>query len=416
LGAGLGKNHDTTMMTLLLTALLLAQSAPVLGVSVKGRVVPPAGTTIGTNPPPQVSILGGRSPQRTILAADGSFSFSGIPPGSYVVAIAFIASPQAVAQPVTFTVGEKDVDGIELVLLRTTSVSSRVVVEGGGLRPQFSLSIANLKGGSSQLSLGPFPGGAGAINLPEGDYRLSWGSFPAGYFVKSITSGSTDLLANPLKVSVTPPPEPIIVTLGVSSPPPWVKVSGKVINAPRGSQLVLIGTYGVENVNVTPYPDGTFEIPMILPGAYQARITPAVAVPPVAVVIPSKDVADLEIVLPAMREISGRVTVEGGASRLLYLSFLALTPGMSAVSINAVADTDGRFKVSMPEGERRVSLNVAGYEVKSLTFGEIDLLKDPMKVAATNTEELKVTLTGSGIQGGVPAGTLPPLPPLPGRN
>jgi hypothetical protein len=327
-----------------------------------------------------------------------------------------------VAQPVTVNVAEKDIDGIELMLVRTTIVSVRVVVEGGGLRPPFSLSLANLKGGNSPLSLGPFPNGAGGINLPEGDYRLSWGAFPAGYFVKSITSGSTDLLANPLNVSVTAPPEsvtappePIVVELGVASPPPWVKVSGKVVNAPRGSQIVLVGTYGVENLNFAPYPDGTFELPMVLPGAYQARITPAVAVPPVLVVIPSKDVADLEIALPALREISGRVTVEGGASRLLYLSFAAVSPA-GAVSINVVADTDGRFKVSMPEGERRVSLNVAGYDVKSLTFGDVDVLKDPMTIAATNPEELKVTLTGEGIQRSVPGGDLPPLPPLPGRN
>jgi hypothetical protein len=400
------------MTTFLLTALLLAQTAPVLGVSVKGRVVPPAGVTIGTNPPPQVSISGGRSlPQRTTLAADGSFSFSGIPPGAYVVAVAVVASPPTVAQPVPISVADKDVDGIELVLVRTTGVSSRVVVEGGGLRPPFSLSLANLKGGNSPLALGPFPNGAGGINLPEGDYRLSWGTFPAGYFVKSIVSGSTDLLANPLRVSVTSPPEPIVVTLGVSSPPPWVKVSGKVINVPRGSQLVLVGTYGVENVNVTPYPDGTFELPMVLPGPYQARITPPIPAPPVLLVIPSKDVADVQIALPALREISGRVTVEGGSSRLLYLSIVIANPIAHLSSV--VADTDGRFKVTLPEGDSRVSVNVAGYAVKSLTFGAADLLKDPITITATSADELGVTLTGNGP---IDRDGLPALPPLPGRN
>jgi hypothetical protein len=395
------------MTTFLLTALLLAQTAPVLGVSVKGRVVPPAGTTIGTNPPSQVSISGGRTlPQRTTLAADGSFSFSGILPGAYVVAVAVVASPPAVAQPVPLSVADKDVDGIELVLMRTTSVSSRVVVEGGGLRPPFSLSLANLKGGNSPLALGPFPNGAGGVNLPEGDYRLSWGTFPAGYFVKSIVSGSTDLLANPLRVSVTSPPEAIVVTLGVSSPPPWVKVSGKVINVPRGSQLVLVGTYGVENVNVTPYPDGTFELPMVLPGPYQARITPPIPAPPVLLVIPSKDVADVQIALPALREISGRVTVEGAPSRLLLLSIVV--SNLNVISV--VADTDGRFKVTLPEGENRISVNAAGYLAKSLTFGAADLLKDPIKIGATNTDELRVTLTYSGPDRGEG------LPPLPGRN
>jgi hypothetical protein len=395
------------MTTLLFAAFLLAQTAPVPGVSVKGRVVPPAGTTIATNPPPQVSIMGGRSPQRTVLAADGSFSFSGVPPGAYVVAVAVVASPPVVAQPVSVNVGDKDVNGIELVLVRTTGVSSRVVVEGGGLRPPFSLSLANLKGGNPPLALGPFPNGTGGINVPEGDYRLSWGTFPAGYFVKSIVSGSTDLLANPLRVSVTSPPAPVVVTLGVSSPPPWVKVSGKVINAPRGSQLVFVGSYGVANVNVTPYPDGTFELPMVLPGPYEARITPPIPAPPILLVIPSKDVADVQIALPAMREISGRVTVEGGSSRLLYLSIIISNPTAHLSSV--VADTAGRFKVTLPEGDSRISVNVAGYAVKSLTFGAADLRKDPITITATSAEELKVTLTDNGPlnRDGLPA--FPPL-------
>lgn len=329
-----------------------------------------------------------------------------------MVGLALSASAAASAEPVVVTVLDKDVEGIELVLVRTVPVSSSVVVEGGGLRPPFSLMLANLKGGNSPQSHGPFPGGAGGINLREGEYRLSWGSFPAGYFVKSITSGPTDLLTHPLKVSAAAPPQPIIVTLGVSSPPPWVKVSGKVVNLPRGSTLLLAGAYGVENVTIRPYADGTFELPMVLPGPYQVRITPAIPVPAVVVAIPSKDVTDLQIALPALREISGRVTVEGGPSRLLFLSLSVFNPGAGAVSINAVADADGRFKVSLPEGERRLSLNVAGYTVKAFSFGSVDLLKDPLMIGATNTEELKLTLTPDAPSGG----DLPALPPLPGRN
>jgi hypothetical protein len=67
----------------------------------------------------------------------------------------------------------------------------------------------------------------------------------------------------------------------------------------------------------------------------------------------------------------------------------------------------------LPEGDSRVSVNVAGYAVKSLTFGAADLLKDPITITATSAEELKVTLTGSGP---IDRDGLPALPPLPGRD
>ena len=58
---------------------------------------------------------------------------------------------------------------------------------------------------------------------------MSWSSLPVGYEIKSITSGSVDLLSNSLKVAVDTPPSPIRVLLSVDGNP-WVKVSGRVTN------------------------------------------------------------------------------------------------------------------------------------------------------------------------------------------
>jgi TonB family protein len=71
----------------------------------------------------------------------------------------------------------------------------------------------------------------------------------------------------------------------------------------------------------------------------------------------------------------------------------------------------------LPEGEYRVALSVPGsgfFTLKSATFGTTDLLKDPIKVSAAGTEELRVTLeyTGGliGVLGGVVGGVGPGVP------
>ena len=69
--------------------------------------------------------------------------------------------------------------------------------------------------------------------LTEGDYRVSWSGLPVGYEIKSITSGSLDLLSNSLKVAVDTPPSHIRVLLtNVIIPLPWTKdIPGIVLNA-----------------------------------------------------------------------------------------------------------------------------------------------------------------------------------------
>src|SRR5213594_361306 len=107
--------------------------------------------------------------------------------------------------------------------------------------------------------------------IPEGDYRVSWSALPPGYFIKTITAGSTDLLASPLKVVAGSPPPQIVVTLGVSSPPPWVKVSGRVTGsagsspAARPLRIGHVGASTIEPLEVSVNPDGTFSFPMVLP-------------------------------------------------------------------------------------------------------------------------------------------------------
>jgi hypothetical protein len=166
-----------------------------------------------------------------------------------------------------------------------------------------------------------------------------------------------------------------------------VKVSGKVIGAPPGAGLTLYGT-STSGLDAAINPDGSFEI-QLLPGTYQARFTPVLPIPPVSLVVPpNKDIADVRIVFPPLVELKGRV--EGVGAR--FLLFNVTSPLAPRIGVAAYAQADGSFSLTLPEGERGLTLTVDGFSVKSMTYGATDLLKDSFIVRAGSSEELGVTL------------------------
>jgi TonB family protein len=278
--------------------------------------------------------------------------------------------------------------------------------------------------------------------IPEGDYRVSWSNLPVGHELKSITTGSVDLLTTPLKVSADAPPEPIKVLLAVEGNP-WVKVSGRVLNLGSNRTLTLTGT-SVDQLQVTVNPDGTFEIPQALPGTYQIRpntfsginslagsslpLTVSLAMQSSTVVIPNQDTTNLVISLPLTRDVPGIVVNTSGAGvqgrlQLSYSQTIGTASGSGGRTI--ATQPDGRFTLEIPDGsDVRLTLTVPGYTVKSATYGTADLMRENMRVTAKDTAELRVvldttstTIAGGGVVGGVVGGIVtsslaaPPPPP-----
>ena len=136
---------------------------------------------------------------------------------------------ESTRQPLPVVVGDQDITGLEIVVIPTVNVTGDVVVEGNAMRPRLQLVFSPFKGTGQNTYMSTQPDGTLRAMLPEGDYRVSWSSLPVGYEIKSITSGSVDLLSNSLKVAVDTPPSPIRVLLSVDGNP-WVKVSGRVTN------------------------------------------------------------------------------------------------------------------------------------------------------------------------------------------
>ena len=381
------------------------------GVTVKGRVIRPANRPLtGIQ---RIALRGGvNASHEGPLAADGSFEFSRVRPGTYNL---FVSSG-SLAQPISITVADKDVTDIEAVVVTTVVVSGSLYVEGDGVRPRLFLSFTPFKGGVTVPSATILPNGAMRATLPEGDYRLGWSGLPAGYELKSITSGSVDLVANTLKVSADQTLQPILVTLSVASPAPWGKVSGRVyglsaVQTGVPHRLTLTGSVMVETLDVPINPDGSFEFARVLPGSYTARLMPPLPVPlaPI-VVLNNKGLIGVEIHIPSMKEVAGQVVIEGGLQNAPPLSFIVSNSAGTPTGTVAVAATNqgnGAFKVTLPEGERRVTVSAPGYVVRSITYGSTDLLKDSLKIAASDSAQIRVmlaALSGTPVPGGVLGG------------
>jgi len=107
--------------------------------------------------------------------------------------------------------------------------------------------------------------------------------------------------------------------------------------------------------------------------------------------VDDKDLTGVEIIVPGEREISGLVTLEGSGGIPGFL--MTLTSPSASTSLVVKPEPNGSFRVKVPTDERRVRLTgiPIGYGVKSIMFGDKDLLRDPLN--ATEASELHVLMT-----------------------
>jgi hypothetical protein len=328
--------------------------------------------------------------QSVTLAADGTFVFPAVRPGSYDL----VAVPLNGVQPLEIVVGDKNLN-VDLTIPLMVSITGAINVDGGGPQPQFSLEFTRSAGPAYHAVFISSANGSITGRLPIGEYQLSLGSLPSGYSLKSVESDSTDLKREHLTVSEAGM-KPIIVGLGVSSPPPWVKLSGHLTGTgslPGGATLVLSSLSGGISVESVLKNGGAFEFPMILPGTYRGRVTPAQAnaAPPISIVVPEghNDILNLEIAVPHTIEIKGHVGSEGNRPQRVMLMFNSAL-GLSDVLVPL--DSSGNFTIQMPEGEQSIAVRLPqGYVLKAFTYGSVDLQSGSVTIPQVGAQ-LQVTL------------------------
>jgi hypothetical protein len=335
-------------------------------------------------------ILSGNGPALTAnIAADGSFEFPVVRPGVYQARVA----PRLNALPaIPVTVRDKDISDLELTIplsaVTDVRVTLKVALEGEGLLPRFqlqyeSLGQSGIPGVRGMLINGPTT----QLAVPLGEFRLRPASpgtlaLPAGYFFKSITSGSVDLLSTPLQITAADAPE-ILITLGVSSRP-WVKVSGRMTKLEGATATgVSIRLEGPSIPSGSPLavwvdPDGSFEFPMVLPGTYQARITPATDPFGRTIVVGATDLTNIEIPfkLPPLK-VEGRTDSpqlrQQGQLRPTQILRAVLAPelvGPGQAPLVTVVENNGTFAfASVPPGLYGLSISICEFDVCTSSGG-----------------------------------------------
>jgi hypothetical protein len=325
---------------------------------------------------------------QTRVAADGSFEFFKVPPGTYQARI----NPEVIgSQPLQINVLDKDLGGIEFLVPSMTTVSGRVIVDDGSPMPRMALSFVG-SGGTVNATVSS--DGSFSIQVPEGDKRIVVSGIPGVYSLKSIALGSSNLILEPLKVGGSDIHDIVIALTG---PPPgmWFKVKGRVVRpasnpGPIPTRVMMSGQ-SMLDLDATLAADGSFEFPKVLPGTYRAQVLPAIDRQFPASVNVVRDIDGLEIVIPPQFEVSGRSVVDLDGPMLPRFRIQAMS--LSGNSVNALA-SNGTFRMILPEGTYRFMTSgfPAGYSVRSMKSGAVDLLTEPLvAVGAAPIPEVVVT-------------------------
>jgi hypothetical protein len=238
--------------------------------------------------------LRGNLPLRTVTAADGTFEFQYVRPGTYD---AYVIGP-VTANRVPVVVDDKGVTGLQLEVIPRNQITGRVLVEGGGPTPRVTFAVEEAGGtvhmpAADMLSF--------TLTLPDGEPRITVvpGSLPAGYSVASFRYGRTDLLREPFRNTFSKDDE-IVLTV---RPPSRsrVVVRGRVVATDlkvAGGRVTLSSPSFAENRSAEIRSDGSFVIPGVPPGTYTATSSFAGAPTP-SIVVGDSDLKNLEIVVPS---------------------------------------------------------------------------------------------------------------------
>lgn len=345
-----------------------------------------------------------------VIGGGGKFEFANVRPGTYQI----VVGPRITMSPVTVIVSDKDLTDVQVVVPRSSDVTGNVTVDGGGPHPRFQIAFnrVDVTGTNPISTIGA---ATFTVALPLGQYRVTATGLPSGYSVKSIMLGNIDALNQPITVTGAASPA-LSIALGVSSPPPWVKVSGRVTGGPA-TNVSMNGPALTETLTTAVGADGAFEFPMVPAGTYTARTVPPIALAPVTpITVGSTNVTGVELRVPATKEVSGKIILRGNVPipRLIF-SLLpigaAATPATNnltvvngavisipagSVTVPANPAADGAFKVTLPDGDRQITILPAsippGYTVESFAYGGTDLLKNPLHIAPGDTSEMTITV------------------------
>jgi hypothetical protein len=258
---------------------------------------------------------------------------------------------------------------------------------GGSSTPAFPGTAAR------QLTIRTQIDGGFRVQLPPGEYRVGTpGRLPTGYTLQSIVYGGVDLLRNPLNISSDDSAE-LLINLAVSGPAPTVSVSGRVTGIAPGDKIQRISLREPSGGEISAAletsvgADGSFTFPTVLPGNYIVYLRLRAQTP---VTVGNQNVTGLIVAIPQDILVSGHVIAEGPQTAIPAI--VVEGNGKPATSFSRGT---GTFILSLQRGENSISVRSIpeAYRLKSVTYGEVDLQKEPLKLDGPALWDIIVRLT-----------------------
>ena len=321
----------------------------------------------------------------TWVRPDGTFEFSSVPSGSYMLR----SLPTAAATSTRLEVGSVDVRDLEIVIPFQLETTGRVLLEGRDLGPNATVQ-ATLPTFTS--ATGIHGDGSFKLRLPEGENHISMARLPAEFSVKKIAYGELDITRTPLKVDATTAREEILITLETKSLDllPGVSVSGRLITATgqlrsEDNQLRLTPAEGGgKALEAIAHPDGTFEFRNVTPGVYWLQGISTTSRTRVSV--GGSEVKDLEILALPRTQVAGTILVVDADGRPypirpnVSMVFRVSNTGFSATSVHP----DGSFGMALTDSQYTTTVGnlPSDYTIKSISSGPVNLLENPLIVDA----------------------------------
>ena len=377
------------MMTQTPSVALQSQTGTASGVVRTATGEPAAGVRVAAVALPGPETGAGEGALLSLAQTDsaGRYRLDNILPGHYYIQAGLIDAP-TYYPGVTTTAGATNVlivagaaiDGLNFTMSRGSvgvRVSGRVPTAPG--RPILIL----MTGGNATLR------STTAQVKPDGTFE----------FLK-VTPGNYTLLPSPANGI---PSLPIVVAdqdidVGVPSGP-GVKVSGVVGLGPRsprpaGQKVVLTGNSAWAQLESTLTAEGAFVVANVPPGVYTLKTLPGSVAPMATVVVADRDVSGIAVA--GYAELPGKAMLQdGGKFPALPVALMIEAQPQKGAPMATAIRTDGTFRFPLPEGQYRIALGKlpAGTAVKSISYGSIDLLKDPLILdGSAEPGELRVVL------------------------
>jgi len=179
-----------------------------------------------------------------------------------------------------------------------------------------------------------------------------------------------------------------------------LKLSGRVLGlnsaglVARSPVTVSLNAINIPAAAVSA--DGSFEFSRVPPGRYAVRVSSPLLngeSSSVTIDVGDKNLSGVEISVNRLKDVAGRVVIEGRGVMPRLVMPLGSGPD---TFVPIEPQQDGTFRLKLPEGQRRVGSFTqlpAGYSVKSFTYGNVDLTRDPLRITMTDSSELRLTLS-----------------------